>query len=130
MIIRDGFGYRLALGGDAVDHCRAEHLMAAAEVALATCPAEARRHLEEARALWRGEPWAEVAGEAWMTEEIVAVATLRRRIDGTLVEALLQLDQLTEATTLARAMVTEAPFDEEARALLMRALYRAVGPED
>src|SRR5205823_3155540 len=72
---------------------------------------------------WRGDPWAEVADEAWMADEMIAVGELRVRGEALRVDALIGVGRFEEATGAARALVAARPFDEEVRARLMRALY-------
>src|ERR671935_135367 len=71
VIVRDGGGYRLEIEPDDVDAFVFEHAVSNARELAATDQAQAAQTLRQALALWRGRPYADVAGsppldvEAW-----------------------------------------------------------------
>ena len=74
VIASTGAGYVLRLGPETVDAWCFER---AVGEAAALPPAEAVRALEDALGLWRGTPYAEYAGEAWVEAETVRLTELR-----------------------------------------------------
>lgn len=116
-------GYGLTVDREAVDAGVFEALNRRARSA--TGPAETLPLLDEALALWRGEPFGEFSetahflGEASRLRELAAGAREQR------VECLLALGRTTEALAAVEALVHDDPLRERSRALAMQALYTA-----
>ena len=121
MLERGTDSYRLEVPRDAVDAVRFEDLLADAQAA--DDPSAARAKLEQALALWRGAPLAELelggalAGELQRLQELRLVA-LELRIEQ-------QLRLGSDVVGELRQLVAEHPFRERLRGQLMLALYRA-----
>lgn len=125
VIVRDGTGYRLVLDEDALDRRRVEHLVADAAPRVRSDPGQALTLLDAALACWRGDPWAEVADEPWIADEMSIIVEVQAHAESMRVDALLNLSRPDDAASAARALVAARPFDEGARGQLMRALYRS-----
>lgn len=82
--------------------------------------------LDEALALWRGDPWSELADHPPAVAEAVRLVELRRGAEEDLVEGRLR-DGAGDSALVAAAqrLVDEAPLRERRWALLMRALHAA-----
>jgi DNA-binding SARP family transcriptional activator/WD40 repeat protein/energy-coupling factor transporter ATP-binding protein EcfA2 len=124
LILTQRPGYRLA-GHIDVDAYEFEDLTREAQRALAAGrPAEANGMLEDALALWRGEPfegWADyqpVATEARRLEEVRLAANEAR------IEAGLSLGRHHELVADARALCSANPLREHLWVLLITALFR------
>ncbi|MFQ6170173.1 BTAD domain-containing putative transcriptional regulator [Oryzobacter sp. R7] len=117
-------GYRLALGGEAVDAVRFERLVDRGHQLLAIGEPDRARHvLREALALWRGRPLAEL--EDWEPGRAAAdrLVEMRREAEETVIEAGLRAGVHTEAVAEARLRVTEEPLRERRWSLLALAQY-------
>lgn len=122
VIASTGAGYVLRVGPETVD---AWCLERAVETAASLAPAEAARVLEEALCLWRGSPYAEWAGEAWVEAEAVRLTELRAVARERLLDARLQLGDAAVLVGELEALVSEDPLREERWRLLALALYRS-----
>jgi DNA-binding SARP family transcriptional activator/Tfp pilus assembly protein PilF len=119
-------GYRLDVDPDRVDVHRFRTLVRSARsTAAAGEPESAAALLDEALALWRGEPLAEVPSEVLHREVVPGLveqrlAALEQRID-------LDLDRGRHAERITElvGLTTEHPLRERAWAQLMLALYRS-----
>lgn len=113
-------GYAVRLPTDAVDAWHFEALVRSAE---GEQPPIRRRILGEALALWRGDAYAEVAGEPWAQTEIARLDELRtvarERLVSSTVDCGFASDAVLDATTLTH----EHPLREESWRLLALALY-------
>src|SRR5919108_392708 len=116
-------GYLLRLDEDELDLARFEKLRAQAR---ATPDAGARAQLlEQALALWRGEPLADVPYEGSPAAEVkrldeLRLATLEDRIDADLARG-----RHAELVPEVERLIDEHPLRERPRAQLMLALYRS-----
>src|SRR5919199_4358729 len=87
VIVREGGGYRLEIEPDDVDAFVFEHAVSNAREVAATDQAQAAQTLRQGLALWRGRPYADVAGsppldvEARRLEEL-RLETGQARIEG------------------------------------------------
>lgn len=116
-------GYRLAGEGLVLD---AEHFRALlARARVGEDPDAELGLLDEALALWRGDPFAdlperpEVLGPVRSLHEL-RFGALERRVD-----LLLRLGRLPEALSTVEPLIVEDPLREGPRALLMTALWRS-----
>jgi predicted ATPase/DNA-binding SARP family transcriptional activator len=122
VVVRDGRGYRLAVDPDLVDAYRFERLV---DEAARHPPAAALERYEQALALVRGRPYADVEEFAGLAAEIRRLDALRlRAVEGRL-RALLDLGRHAEALPELERVVRDEPHHEAFTALLMLALYRA-----
>src|SRR5690348_1155055 len=87
-------GYLLNLGGDGTDARAAERLLRQGKQA--ADPAQGARDLQEALALWRGRPLADVAGSAWLEEQAQRLDLLADEVRRALLEARLAAGEHAE----------------------------------
>ena len=122
-LVRDAAGYRLAVSPDSVD---AHRFAALAEEATCRPPTDALAICEQALALWRGEPFAdlELLDDA-ATVEARRLHAIRDRLRRTRAAALTALGRAEEAAEALAALVAEDPLREELVAELMTARYAA-----
>ncbi|MEH0450054.1 MULTISPECIES: BTAD domain-containing putative transcriptional regulator [unclassified Streptomyces] len=124
VLVSHGDGYRLILPADSVDALRAEKLAAQAEQAgVAGRSEEARDLLNDALALWEGDPLAGVPGPCAeyhrqrFSELRLILLEERISLDLELGKAARCVPELTSITA-------QDPFRERSYGLLMRALYQ------
>src|ERR687893_326567 len=103
LLVREGPGYRLAIAPEQVDAHRFERAVLGAAGLPAATALEA---LDGALALWRGDPFGDLA-------------------DAGRARALVALGRPLEAVPLLRRLIADDPLREELVATLMRALYAA-----
>jgi tetratricopeptide (TPR) repeat protein len=115
-------GYLLNLGGDGTDARAAERLLRQGKQA--ADPAQGARDLQEALALWRGRPLADVAGSAWLEEQAQRLDLLADEVRRALLEARLAAGEHAELVSGLERMAAKDPLDEQAHGQLMLALYR------
>jgi len=119
-------GYELALDPEQLDSHRFERLLARGRAELAGDRADsAVRAFEEALALWRGEPLADLAYESFALPEIARLDDLRSATLEQLIEAKLALGGHAEVVEQLEVLIGEHPYRERLRAQLMLALYRS-----
>jgi predicted ATPase/class 3 adenylate cyclase len=82
----------------------------------------ARRALEDALGLWRGDAYAEFADEEWALPEVRRLSELRAGATEDLVERMLDAGEWTAAIAAVEPLISEQPFRDRPRGLLMRAL--------
>ena len=118
-------GYELALDPEQLDSHRFERLLARGRAELAGDRADsAVRAFEEALALWRGDPLADLAYEPFALPEIARLDDLRIATLEQLIEAKLALGGHAEVVEQLEVLIGEHPYRERLRAQLMLALYR------
>lgn len=113
-------GYALVSDPDRVDAHRFERLIAAAPTAPDVC-----RAVEQALALWRGPPLADLAHEPFARPHIDRLEALRLSALELRTEAMLAHGRHDEVIAELEALIAEQPYRERLRAQLMIALYRA-----
>src|SRR5437764_1903429 len=119
-------GYTLQIDPEQVDATRFERLVDRARESLAAgMPEVAEQLLEEANALWRGAPLADLAPESFAQREIARLEELRLTATETSVEAGLALGRHRELASTLEALVSRYPLRETLRMQLMLALYRS-----
>jgi DNA-binding SARP family transcriptional activator/tetratricopeptide (TPR) repeat protein len=114
-------GYVLPLPGDGTDVQVAERLL---EQGCAE-PAGAVRHLQDALALWRGRPLADVPDLGWLSAQAQRLDLLQVRIRQALSEAMLAAGQHAQLVPELEQMAAGHPLDERVHGQLMLALYRS-----
>jgi len=125
-IVTRDHGYRLEADPEQIDARRFERLVAEARGDLdAGEPRRAAATLEEARALWRGPPLADLAYEAFAQSETARLADLRVAATELHVEARLALGAHAEVVGELEALIAEHPYRERLHCQLMLALYRS-----
>jgi WD40 repeat protein/DNA-binding SARP family transcriptional activator len=125
IIVRDDGGYRLATDPGHVDAVRFEDDVTRAADLVETDPAEASQQLRAALALWRGNPYADVAGSFPLEIEARRLEELRLRGVETRIEAELALGHHADLIAELEVRCEEFPVYERFRAQHMLALYRS-----
>ena len=122
LLVREGPGYRLAIAPEQVDAHRFERAVLGAAGLPAATALEA---LDGALALWRGDPFGDLADADWAQPEIRRLEDLRQQAEEGRARALVALGRPLEAVPLLRRLIADDPLREELVATLMRALYAA-----
>ena len=126
MLIRRGRGYLLRVEEGTLDLVRFEQRIAAGQQALAEGrPAAAVGLLTDGLGLWRGEPLAEFADQAFAAAELGRLKELRLAALEARVDADLALGREAAIIGDLESLVNANPYRERFRAQLMLALYRA-----
>ena len=125
VIVREGRGYRLEVDPQQVDAVQFEDAVARASELLEAHPAEATQRLRAALALWRGHPYADVAGSFGLELEARRLEELRLGAVETRIEAELALGHHSALVPELEVLCSEFPFREGFRAQHMLALYRS-----
>ena len=115
-------GYRLGVLSNEVDMVRFEALVRRADDALASV---AISLIDEALALWRGQPFGEHADLVPLRAEASRLAELRLVASERRLRRLMEVGQLDEAISGLEAFVLEHPLRERALGSLMEALARS-----
>jgi YVTN family beta-propeller protein len=125
-LVRDKAGYRLVLEPGAVDADRFDALVEQARERLAAGEArDGRQLLAQALSLWRGEPLADLAYEAFAQSEIQRLSEARLCAIEDRAEADLALGRHRELVGELEAHIEQHPERERLLGLLMLALYRS-----
>lgn len=118
-------GYRLAAPPDAVEHVRAGRLRERAREARDTGdPLAARRLLDDALAVWRGEPFRELEDLDWARTEIEQLHLDRLEMLEERWETELALGRHTQITGELGSFLAEQPLRERAARQCALALHR------
>ena len=119
-------GYTLRIDPEQVDSTRFERLVDRARESLAAgMPEVAEQLLEQANALWRGAPLADLASEAFAQREIARLEELRLSATEASMDAGLALGRHRELTGTLETLVNRYPLRETLRMQLMLSLYRS-----
>ncbi len=124
IIVRADGSYRLATDPRHMDAVQFEQAVAGAAGLLETDAAEASQRLRAALALWRGNPYANVAGSFPLEVEAHRLEELRLRAVETRIEAELTLGHHADLIAELEVRCEEFPVYERFRAQHMLALYR------
>ena len=125
-LTRRGRGYLLRVEEGALDLVRFEQRTAAGQQALAEGhPAAAVSLLDEGLSLWRGEPLAEFADQAFAAVELGQLKERRLAALEARVDAALAIGYEAAIIGDLEPLVDANPYRERFRAQLMLALYRA-----
>jgi len=118
-------GYVLRVADDQVDALRFQALARKAHNDLAGGrPAAAAAGLEEALALWRGDPLGEFAGEPWAVPVVARLTEAHDLATEDLIDAWLALGRHAQAAAELEAMVEAHPLRERRWGQLIVATYR------
>jgi len=115
-------GYLVRLGPEQLDVARVRALV---DEARATEPVRRAVLLDQALALWRGEPLAEFRYEGFAQEEIARLEEFQLTLLEERAEAKLAVGAHADLVTELEALVRRHPLRERLRAQLMLALYRS-----
>ncbi|HEY8107310.1 MAG TPA: AfsR/SARP family transcriptional regulator, partial [Gaiellaceae bacterium] len=115
-------GYLVRLESEQLDLARVRGLVDAAR---ASEPVRRAALLDDALALWRGEPLAEFRYEAFAREEIARLEEFHLTLVEEHAEAKLAIGEHAELVSELEALVRAHPLRERLRAQLMLALYRS-----
>jgi DNA-binding SARP family transcriptional activator len=125
-VVTRAHGYELRLETGSLDAHRFERLVGEGRGALAAGhPERALSMLDEAMALWRGPPLADLAYEPFTQPEIARLDDLRLAALEQRIEARLALGGHGELVGELETLIAEHPYRERLRAQLMLALYRS-----
>jgi predicted ATPase/DNA-binding SARP family transcriptional activator len=131
VLVHDAAGFRLLVEPDAVDSTRFARLADATRDHLADGrPDAALRTAEQALALWRGRPYADVADEPWAEATVARLQEVRAQLQERLVEALLGVGDPERAVLELETALAENPLRERLWALRMRAYQQAGRTEE
>jgi DNA-binding SARP family transcriptional activator/tetratricopeptide (TPR) repeat protein len=118
-------GYVLRVADDQVDALRFRALARQAHDDLASGrPAAAAVGLEDALALWRGDPLPEFAGEPWAVAAVARLVEAHDLASEDRIDAWLALGEHAQAAAELEAMVQARPLRERRWAQLITATYR------
>jgi DNA-binding SARP family transcriptional activator/tetratricopeptide (TPR) repeat protein len=118
-------GYLLAVDPQALDAVRFRRLLAEADDLVDADARRAAVRADDALALWRGEPYAEFAFEAFARDEIAELVELRLHAEELRIDAALADGRAEELVGEIAALVAAEPTREHRREQLMLALYAA-----
>jgi DNA-binding SARP family transcriptional activator len=121
ILARSG-GYLLDLGAEATDLAAAEGLIRRGTRAAE--PRDAVRYLQDAVALWRGQPLLDVAGPAWLSDQAERLNHLFLAAHRALAQARLALGHYAQLATDLEPLTREHPLHEQIHQQLMLGLYR------
>jgi WD40 repeat protein/DNA-binding SARP family transcriptional activator len=117
-------GYRFDVDPDVLDTTTFVTSIRSARQTVVDDPARAAAQVEEALALWRGQPYADLAATDYPSAEAASLEELRLRAQVDHADYLLAAGQAAVAVPELEALVAEHPFLEQAWELLVTALYR------
>jgi len=124
-VVTRGGGYSIEVPPHELDLRRFEALVAEGRAALADRrPEEAEARLRDALGLWRGQPLPELADEPFAQVELGRLEQIRLDALEDHIEAELSLGRHAQAIETLERLVSQHPYRERSRALLMLALYR------
>ncbi|MEO3854996.1 BTAD domain-containing putative transcriptional regulator [Acrocarpospora sp. B8E8] len=115
-------GYRLAVDPQHLDVTQFLDLVAEAEQA--ADPAAVERAATRALRLWRGEPYADLAGQEYLTAALAHLTEARERVRELRVSAVIGQNRHHEVVGELEALTHEHPLRERLWALRALALYR------
>ncbi len=118
-------GYVLTVDPAIIDARRFEDAVAEGRSILDTAPLNAAATLRGALALWRGAPYADLAGAMALRPEITRLEELRRNAVELRVDADLALGLHGQVIGELETLVAEHPLSERFATQLMLALYRS-----
>ncbi len=119
-----GGGYRLDVDPDFLDTTTFVTTVRSARLTVTDDPARAAAQVEQALALWRGQPYADLALTDYPTAEAASLEELRLAAQVDHADYLLAAGQSAIAVAELEALVADHPFMERAWELLVTALYR------
>ncbi len=124
-------GYRVSLEGDSFDlDDFASSFTTCVDSAAEGQWTGALFAAEQALALWRGEPFAEIADNEHVRASVQRIREQKAQLDEMRVQALLALGRNEEALTLLEGLVSIHPLREQVWAHLMLARYRVGRPAE
>jgi len=121
-------GYVLDLGDDHTDVQLAEQFLR--QGTQSADPVRGTRLLQDALALWRGQPLADVAGLEWLEEQAERLDLLGVRVKRALLTARLAAGEHAQLVPDLEQMAADHRLDEQIHAELMLALYRSARQAD
>jgi predicted ATPase/DNA-binding SARP family transcriptional activator len=115
-------GYRLELGRDELDVTRARAMLASARSQMRQDAAGAFATLEQARALWRGPPLADLLDVAPIAAAVEDCSQLYREVTDAMVASAVAAGLADRVVGVAEALAAADPLREPAILLLMQTL--------
>jgi class 3 adenylate cyclase/DNA-binding winged helix-turn-helix (wHTH) protein len=125
VIVREGGGYRLQVEPEQVDAFVFEQAVSHARELSETDQAKAAQTLRQALALWRGHPYADVAGSPRIDVEARQLEEFRLEAVEARIDAELALGRHAELAGELEVLCEENPVRERFRVQHMLALYRS-----
>ena len=122
-ITTDRGGYRIQVGPDELDAQRFE--LALAEARAAAAPDDRLRLLNDALAIWRGEPLEDLSDERFAGPDIARLNGLRQAAVEERIRVMLELGRHADVLPDLERLVRDQPLSEGLRAGLMLAMYRS-----
>ena len=117
-------GYVLEVAPARVDALAFETMLAEVREVRDTDPATAVKLLDEALALWRGNPYADFTYDEFAHSEILSLSELRLKAMENRFEACIELGREDDVIGELQRLIEEHPRRERLRSSLMLALYR------
>ena len=124
ILVSDGAGYRIDTQPDELDVQRFERLTGEGRKLVQTSPAAAAARFDEALALWRGPPLADLVFEQFAQAEAHRLDELRLATQEDRIDALLAAGRHGEVVGEIEALIESNPLRERLRRQLLLALYR------
>jgi DNA-binding SARP family transcriptional activator/tetratricopeptide (TPR) repeat protein len=118
-------GYALDVDEPAIDSVRFRRLLAEARDLVEVDAHRAAARVDDALALWRGDPYADFAFEPFAREEIAQLEELRAQAEELRIDAALATGPAEGLLGEISTLVAAEPTRERRREQLMLALYRA-----
>ena len=118
-------GYALTVDPEVIDARRFRQDVDRARGAIESDPSLAARLLRDGLALWRGSPFADLAGSPSLRPEITRLEELRRNAIELRIDADLDLGRHHHVIGELETLVAEHPLSERFACQLMLALYRS-----
>jgi predicted ATPase/DNA-binding SARP family transcriptional activator len=131
VLLNDSGGYRLVATPSQVDSARLEQLNL--EVLDLLTTGQGQRALEaseQARHLWRGEPFVELIDRPWASGPIARLTEIWNQLQERRVDALLAVGREEQAVSELEPLLSEYPFREHLWWLRMMALVRIGRTDD
>ena len=120
-IVKDSYGWRLAVEREEIDALAFEDLYETARAVLESNPERASVALREALAMWRGHPYVDIDAHGALDGEIGRLIELRAAAHAARIDADLALGRDADLIGEIEALLAEHPYSERFRAQHMLA---------
>ena len=131
VLLNDSGGYRLVATAADVDSARFEQLnLDVLDLLTTHQPDRALQAADQALALWRGEPFADLVDRAWAVGPITRLTEIKTQLHERRVDAILAVGHSERAVAELVPLLAEHPFRERLWWQRMLALYRSGRTDD